>query len=239
MNKKLLLSLSISILVILMSYTTIFAAQIHTYNIGRLPQKASYTGFWLQGTLPELYPYWYPGAENKINYEFWQRINNNSGYWVEMGYHAGYAFNSDGSPNPNSSYFGLFTAKYNAFGWSLSTFPNVWAAGENHTMGTSTYQEGPTWYTDMKADGNIYITYSYAGTSNTGAIDAGLEWGVSDGNSSKQSLTLPSSMYNLNVRDNGVWKTWKSIGGVYVTNTHSGVKATFDSTNNKINITQD
>lgn len=211
--------------------TPVFATQTRTYNSGRLNQLSTYDGFWLRGTLPTLNPNWTSGTENKINYEFWFNINNSSSAWVEMGYHKGYDWNTDGSANTSSSYNGCFTAKATSSSWDLVKLSSLnWNAGQSHTMGVELYS---SYFCDIRSDGTAWLSWINTTTSNTGSIDAGLEWGVSNGAS--QSISLPSSMTDLNTRVSGTWKTWSSIGGVYTSNSHSGVTATFDSANNKIN----
>lgn len=217
-----------------------YAEQTHTYNVANLPQKSTYQGMSLKGTLPALNPNWTSGTENKINYEFWFNINNDSNSWVEMGYHNGYAWNSDGSVNKNASYNGLFTAKATAGGgWTVSAVPQAgWDAGQTHTMSNVLKKSSTdnTWYSEMIADDTVYVTYSDAQPS-TGTINAGLEWGVSNGAS--QSISFPSSMTELKVNEGGVWKTWSSIGGVSTSNNHGGVTASYDSTQNSIQLQND
>lgn len=42
-----------------------------------------------------------------------------------MGYHNGYAFNSDGTPNTTTTYNGLFTGRYAGSSLSIATFLNT------------------------------------------------------------------------------------------------------------------
>lgn len=217
-----------------------FATDGTTYNVGRLNQNSTYDGFWMQATLPTLNPQWSSGGCNKINFEYWSRVNNDSLQWIEMGYKKGYALNSDGSANCDSSYNGLFVGiKANGEqykGYAMSSYN--WNAGQNHTWG-HVHGTSPTnvKYADMRTDGQAILTFVNVSPSNSGSMDVGIEWGHPGSSSSAQSISLPSSMYNLNTRISGTWKTWSTIGGVYNYNNHSGVTASFDSSNNKVNFT--
>ncbi|MCX7923978.1 MAG: hypothetical protein N3B21_18485 [Clostridia bacterium] len=228
---------SCSLLIVSVLSNTAFAAstQYKTYNTASITQTSSYEGFWMRGTLPTLNPNWKSGAENKINYEFWYNINDTG--WVEMGYHNGYAWKDNGYPEPTSSYSGCFTCiSSSTYGWKVDIFPGLnWAPGQTHTLGA--IQEFSTsawrWNTKMSSDGTVLTTYLNAGPASRGTIDAGLEWGVSDGAS--QSISLPSWISDLNLYKFNKWITWSSIGGVSYNNSHSGVTSSFDSSANKIN----
>jgi hypothetical protein len=241
MIKKLSISMSALVIASTMFSVSAFASQTRTYTEGRLPMKSTYTGFSVTQTLPTLSPVWTSGTENKINSEFWFPINNNENYWVEMGYHTGYAFNSDGSPNTSASYNGLFTAMENSNGWSLNTFAGKsWSAGQSHTWGNSLYQGYDTasiltWFSDMIADGTTVITYKTLNPG-VGTIDAGLEWGIS--NTATQSATN-STMTNLKFYDSGTWKTWATAIGtstLELGNTHTGYTAAFNKTSNQLTL---
>lgn len=218
------------LIVLVLNTSSSFAEQTHEYNIGRVNQKSTYKNFWLSGTLPVLNPAWTPGTENKINYEFWVNINDSSNYWVEMGYHKGYSWNSDGSVNTNASYEGLFTAKYDGK-WSLTTQPSFkWTQAQTHTMGVdfSTSSSGVN-YVNYRTDGLTFLS-TLASPSNTGTIDAGIEWGYSNDATQGMSST---KMMNMQVLDNGTWKLWSSLS-VLTFDDHPGYYTTYDSNYNQL-----
>lgn len=245
MKRKLSLALIVMLAIMLMLGSTVSATQTHTYNIGRiLADPYSFNGFWCRTVLPTLNSGWTSGTENKINCEFWHPINTGGGKnWVEMGYHSGYSFNSDGSPNTNAFYSGCFTSRATSSSWRMDTFGSLgWAAGQTHTMGNMFNNLGTSWSCDMRTDDTIIITYGSSapgGNYSTDCIDVGFEWGVS--NSASQSATKPTTFTDLNIymwQDTGgkVWKKWSDIGGGTSANTHSGYTATYNSATNVITI---
>jgi hypothetical protein len=244
MRKKISLSFIFVLAFIIALCGTAAATQTHTYNISRIADDPNnYNGFWCQAVLPTLTPVWASGTENKINCEFWYPINAGGGTnWVEMGYHNGYAFNSDGSVNTKASYLGCFTARATSSSWRVDTFGSLnWASSQTHTLGNM-FNNNPSsgaWTCDMRTDNSVIITYNSSGPGADFTIDAGLEWGVS--NAASQSVSKPTNITDLNIytwqaSGGKVWKKWSDIGSVINYNNHTGYTATFDSSNNLINI---
>jgi hypothetical protein len=227
------------------SFVLIFATTsspvfANSWNKSNLPQKSTYTGFWMQGTIPTMNSNWTSGTLNKINYEYWFNIDNDNSKWVEMGYHDGAWYDSLGYISSYIYYHGLFTLKWQGSGTlQVDAYPNLgWNPGQNHTTGNQlTYNSSASrWDCSMRADGATIKTYTNVGPSRLGTIDAGLEWNTS--NNASQSVSLPCSIYNLNVYDSSTWKTWNTAGSPTNSNDPTGVKATYNSSTNTINFTK-
>jgi hypothetical protein len=223
-----------SICLLICSLTVpVFAVQVHTYAESYRSQTSNNNGFCVGATLPILGSNWSAGVENKINFEFWFNINNSSSQWVEMGYHDGYSFKSDGSPNTSSRYTGLFTAKAGNGTWSLTTYPSRnWAANQSRTWHNQLRQSGGVWYSDMVDGSTVVISYSNSGPSSQGSTDAGLEFGNSNG--AWQGISVPSSMWGVGSYINGSWTGWYTLGGVTNYNNAATVTASYNSTSNEI-----
>lgn len=232
--KKLILFIPI-ILLLCFSIGSIFATQTHSYAISYRSQSTSITGFCAGSTLPLLTSGWVSGLENKINYETWFNINNSTSQWVEIGYHAGYAWYTNGSPNVYSFYDGLFIARAGPNNsWYCQAFNSQsWDAGESHTWKILLRQTSSIWYADMYSDGSIFASLGYCAPSNTGSTDAGVEVG-SDGMSQFQDVSS-TSMWGLQSMVNGSWKRWDVLGSVGTYNNTIITTATYNSSTNRIN----
>lgn len=209
--------------------------------------QATYNGFWLQSTLPTLYSRWTDRTEDKINWEFWHFINNDtSNSWVEMGYHNGYGYDSSGNVTTTTNYNGLFVAKATPTSFTLIPLTSKgWSYGQTHTMGTDFYAgylgSTLTNLVDMRADNTVVATFS--DVTPAARIDAGVEFGqnpILPSTSAKQSITTPSSMDSLSVRSGSTWTTWAASGKTISSfNLDQGIWYTppvvsWDATNNKI-----
>ena len=121
----------------------------------------------------------------------------------------------------------MFTAKYvNSIFTVVKHAGSNWQSGQNHTFGCFLIANNQC---QMRADGNVIDTFTNCGTSNTGSIQAGLEWGKSD--NASQSITLPSSMTNLSTMLSGNWYTWSNFNP-YGNNNHPGIVVSYNSQNN-------
>ncbi|OIO88785.1 MAG: hypothetical protein AUK32_00540 [Candidatus Aquicultor secundus] len=232
MLKKTIRYLLLTVSILLMFNSSALASQTKTWSQQGLPQQSSYNNFFLYTTLPTLNSVWANGTENKINWEYWFTINNDTSQWVEMGFHSGYGFNSDGTPNYTYPYTGLFTARATSSSFSLTPFQSRgWAAGQNHSMGVDLRTGSAA---QMRTDGSVLGSYLNSTPSNVGRIDAGVEWGTS--NNAAQSISTPSYMTDLNVMYSGTWHFWKDIGGIVGYNSHAGYAAIFESSYNRIKV---
>lgn len=247
--KKIIATLSTCFLLVCFFASSALAAspQLHAWKIGR-NESGTYDGFWMQGTIPALYHRWSSGNYNKINYEFWHCTSTSGcSTWVEMGYHNGYDWNSDGSEKTTSQYPGAFTARSTSTSWKVVKLSSLsWAPSQNHTMGTDFwYNLSGNRYVDMRSDSQVVYTWDQSAPGKR--IDAGLEFGqypiLSSGNA--QTISLPSSIYNLTVRPNRInpntWYRWDQVGGTtaFTSNpdniTIAPINVSYSSTTNTIN----
>jgi len=213
---------------------TIHATQVHTYAIAYRNQTTNNTGFCAGATLPTLGSNWSSGIENKINFETWFNINNSSSQWVEMGYHNGYAWNPDGSPNTSVRYIGLFVSRMGS-SWNCQAIPAAsWDSGESHIWKIQLRQDWlGIWYADMYADNVVVKSYSFSGPSSTGSTDAGLEFGNS--NNAWQGISLPSNMWGVGSRIDSTWTGWYALGNVQTYDDIGNVVVSYNSGTNQIN----
>lgn len=229
----------VSLLICLFSFSFfIKSVSAQEYDLEKLPQKSSYSAFWLSGVIPNIDSKFSAGQTNKVNYEYWFNVNNNSGYWIEMGFHKGYGFKSDGSGGDiNTYYAGLFVAGNTEDGYFVTPFSSyAWGAGQSHTMGnTCVYvPSNGSNVCHMNTDSQTIVTIGDVGTSNTGTIDAGLEWSWT---TTAKPTVSNASMTKMQVLDSGTWKTWGSIGGVSGSNSSlTPITPSFNSSTNTITL---
>jgi hypothetical protein len=246
MFKKMIATVSTLFLLICFFSSSAFASeQKQAHDIAK-NTNGTYDGFWMQGTIPTLYPRWSNGAYNKINYEFWH-VTSVDNTWVEMGYHNGYDWYSDGSEKPSSQYTGAFTARQTLTSFKVVKLTSLsWAPSQNHTMGTDFwYDIVGNRYVDMRSDQQVVYTWDQSAPGSR--IDAGLEFGQYPilASNNPQTISLPSSIYNLTVRPNRInpnnWVTWNNTGTISTIHSNpygltiSPIAISYSSTTNKIN----
>ncbi|MBL0388561.1 hypothetical protein JJB07_18310 [Tumebacillus sp. ITR2] len=204
------------------------------YNTVAINNPGHYDGVYCSLLIPNMTPFWSTGSGNKINTELWLNTNSTDS-WVEVGYHDGYNWKSDGSI-ASTSYKGLFTAYANGSVWSVQSFPSKnWASGQSHTIGALLGYSSGSYYADMRVDGSVLLSYTNAAIGSVGETDVGVEWNTTNGLSPSASVTS-STFTDLNLHNSLGWSKWSSHSAdfLYPNNTYPGYTANFDQTNNRI-----
>jgi len=211
------------------SYSHHERAFVQDYN-----NSLGFDGCWMQANIPSIYP---KDNEHRVNFEFWFKFDSNDNgtikSWVEYLVSRG--------DNPGT--FVEFAINYN---YNTGEFDD-WAkypvtamnSGENHTLGCVYNSSTQTF--DMRSDGVVtyhLVTQNGFVLGNNRDISAGTETHKTEiGEADWDDISLPTEIYNLNVRCNGTFTNWSTCGGTWAVQDEmpsNNVDVSFDGTNNRI-----